>query len=326
MSEQRIAADFAAMGVDPVPEPAAPAPAPVEPAPSGSAADLAPLDQGTDPAPAPGAPAEPAEPAVPEPVAKPSASDRIHELTAARRAERARADQAERANRELRETLDRMNATLERLTPQQSAATPTEAARPKREEFADPDDYQVALTDWAAERHAKRIAADFRAQQEEQRREAEATAARQRQEEQQRTVHQGYQTRRAEFMKEHPDYIEVAENEGTPASGPMLQVLLTHDHGPAIAYWLGQNQDEAARIANLPDPAMQLVEMGMIAASVRRQNGAAATPVNPRPAPIVPVRSTSSAAPRSVNDMSMDEVMASVQAEANARAKSGGRL
>ncbi|HEV2098335.1 MAG TPA: hypothetical protein VGR45_05355 [Stellaceae bacterium] len=326
MSEARIAADMAAMGVDPAPESVpAPEPAP-EPAPSGTAADLAPTsDQEVDPAPAPGAPVDP-EPE-PAPAAKPTASDRIHELTAARRAERARADQAERQNRELRETLDRMNATLERLAPATTAAPPpAEAQRPKREEFGDPDEYQVALTDWAAERHARRIAADFRAQQEEQRREAEAAATRQRQEEQQRTVHQGYQSRRAEFMKEHPDYVDIAENEGTPASGPMLQVLLTHEQGPAIAYWLGQNQDEAARIANLPDPAMQLVEMGMIAASVRRPNGRVAQPATPRPAPIVPIRSTGSAAPRSVNDMSMDEVMASVQAEANARAKSGGRL
>lgn len=320
MSEERIAADFAAMGVDPAPEPA-----PSEPAVTGTAADLAPLDQPAvvPETPAPDAPAEPVEPTVPDTPARPTAADRIHELTAARRAERQAREAAERQNRELRETLDRMNATLERLAPATPAVTaPTETARPQRQDFDDPDAYQVALTDWATERHTRRIAAEFEKREDDRRREAEAAAARQRQEEQQRTVHQGYQTRRADFMKEHPDYIEVAENETTPASGPMLQVLLTHDQGPAMAYWLGQNQDEAARIANLPDPAMQLVEMGMIAASLRRP---AAQPVNPRPAPIVPIRSTGSAAPRSINDMSMEEIDQMYKNEMIAKAKSGGR-
>lgn len=124
-------------------------------------------------------------------------------------------------------------------------------------------------------------------------------------------------------MKEHPDYVEVAESELTPASGPMLQILLTHEQGPAIAYWLGQHQDEAARIANLPDAALQLVEMGVIAASLRRPNGAVPTP--PRPAPIVPVRTVASAAPRSINDMSMEEMDEMYRKEMATKAKSGGR-
>jgi hypothetical protein len=330
MSEARLAADMAAMGADP-PSPApAPEPAPaVDPEPA-TAADLAPEPEPT------------AEPAA-EPVAEPAAStdrpprtgngmqDRMHELTRRAREEKQAREAAERRETELKAALDRMAATLEKLapperpTPQTGADTP----RPQARDFADPDEYQVALTEWASERTARRVNEEYRRGEEERRREVQQAEDRRREQERIQTIDAGYQSRRAKFMAEHPDYPEVAENESTIVSNPMIHILKTNELGPAMAYWLGQNPTESERIAHLtlpdgtPDLAAQIFEMGLIAAAVRRPNGATSAPTAPRPAVINPVRAIGTASPRNQNDKSMEEMDADYRNEMKARI--GGR-
>src|SRR5215472_16992594 len=136
MSESRVAADVAAMSggqggeITSLP---APAPEPV-PVPAPTAAD--PAEPAT---PEPATVTEPTadqlaqEPAAdpkPEPTAQPrernGLADRNYEL-------RQRARAAEQREAEMRATLDRMNAALERLAPAtQPSATPTEATMPRR--------------------------------------------------------------------------------------------------------------------------------------------------------------------------------------------------
>src|SRR5260221_12946246 len=86
----------------------------------------------------------------------------------------------------------------------------------------------------------------------------------------------------------------------------MAQSIARLDNGPAIAYHLGKNPKEAARIAALPNP-MQLIEMGKLSATL-------AAPKSPEvsrtPKPIKPLGSKASAGPKLISEMSMDEYAA----------------
>ena len=84
-------------------------------------------------------------------------------------------------------------------------------------------------------------------------------------------------------------FAEVAEQDGLQISLPMARAIMMEDNGPAVAYHLGQNPEEAARIAAIPDPLRQTVEMGKIFAALapateprqQAQPSKAPPPVNP---------------------------------------------
>jgi hypothetical protein len=53
------------------------------------------------------------------------------------------------------------------------------------------------------------------------------------------------------FRAEHPDYDAVARNPALPITQQVAEVILETDDPPAIAYYLGQNPEEAAAIAQM---------------------------------------------------------------------------
>jgi hypothetical protein len=53
------------------------------------------------------------------------------------------------------------------------------------------------------------------------------------------------------FRAEHPDYDAVARNPALPITQQVAEVILETDDPPAIAYYLGQNPQEAAAIAQM---------------------------------------------------------------------------
>ena len=80
-----------------------------------------------------------------------------------------------------------------------------------------------------------------------------------------------WNARRTEAAGRYEDYEAVAESPKTPMSMPMTHAIVNSKFGPDIAYWLGQNRDEAARIAAMPNPIRQALAIGRVEARVRRQ-------------------------------------------------------
>lgn len=80
---------------------------------------------------------------------------------------------------------------------------------------------------------------------------------------------QAWATKVNESMARFPDYAEVVDrNPNFPQfSDEFVDLVKDHDNGPAFAYWLGKNPDEARRIASLP-PVRQALELGRIEAKV----------------------------------------------------------
>ena len=79
-----------------------------------------------------------------------------------------------------------------------------------------------------------------------------------------------WHARRKEASGRYTDYEAVAESPKTPMSVPMTHAIVNSKFGPDIAYWLGQNRDEAARIAAMPNPIRQALAIGRVEARVRR--------------------------------------------------------
>lgn len=144
-------------------------------------------------------------------------------------------------------------------------ATPAEP-RPTRADFDDPDSYDEALTAWAQREGERKAAAALEA---ERRAEAEAEA-KEAQESQDRALNEVWEARKAEAEARYPDYKEVAEADNLPISPTMAGAIVSATNGPDVAYWLGRNPDEAARIAALGNPMQQVFAVAEIAARLKQ--------------------------------------------------------
>jgi hypothetical protein len=105
---------------------------------------------------------------------------------------------------------------------------------------------------------------------------------------------EAYTEREERVRDKYDDFEQVAYNPKVPITEAMAATIKAADNGPEVAYFLGQNLDEAKRISKLP-VYQQPYEIGKIEARL-----AAAPPVKKTtsaPAPIVPVSSKSSGIP-----------------------------
>lgn len=198
-----------------------------------------------------------------------------------RRAADERADRAE-------STAARTLAALENITKAQGGTKPADVSdpRPIREKFDTPDKYDDALIEWSA-RHATRTAEAELAKT--RTAEIDAQKAQDAQRQNDKLVAE-WNERKAVFMKDHPDFEDVAESDDVKITMSMSYAILNDEAGPALAYFLGENHDEAERISKL-SPARQATELGRIAARLT------AKPVStPKPAPIKPLGSRATAA------------------------------
>lgn len=104
----------------------------------------------------------------------------------------------------------------------------------------------------------------------------------------------GHETRQsfhqavAEFKKTNPDFEEVAFNESVPINEPMVAAIVGSAKGPQVAYFLGKNPDEAARIARL-DPLSAAREIGKLEEKLA---GPPPKNVTQAPKPLKPVSQT----------------------------------
>lgn len=97
------------------------------------------------------------------------------------------------------------------------------------------------------------------------------------------TIAQQYATREAEYVASHPDYPEAVEAfVSVVGENPQLaEVLMTSDHGPAVAHYLGSHLDEAASIAAMP-PHLAAAAVARIEARVTPKP----KPATSTPAPV----------------------------------------
>lgn len=220
-------------------------------------------------------------------------------------------DELARSKREAEENLRRALEALERANggkKPEAAPVATEPVDDIGEEptppvFEDPDQYQrdMALyTKQVVERTTKLQLKAVETQRQTKATEEANRAA-------QMAHAQAWQARRTKALEEMPDYADVAENPAVSISNTMAIAITSSDHGPKLAYHLGQHPEVAERIAKM-QPAMQLMELGKLEAQIT-----APKPVKTSKAP-EPIRhQTGSGAPqaKSIEDMSMDEYAAS---------------
>lgn len=125
------------------------------------------------------------------------------------------------------------------------------------------------------------------------------------------------------FRAAHPDYDVIARNPALPITQQVAEIILETDDPPAIAYYLGQNPQEAAAIAQMT-PHQIGRAIGRIEAKLSAPP-AAETTRQPEPRTVTkapPPVTTLSGAPtikKNVDDMSMAEYDAHRRAERKAK-------
>lgn len=271
-------------------------------------------------------------PASDEPAKKPAkgVQKRLDELTRQREEAERRAKAAEE---NLRLALERKPA--EPAKPQEEPAKPVqdedpEPQRPLRANFQDPDAYDAAMLDYAdkkAEHTARKAVREDRVLQDTERRKAAVA-------EHVRKVNETYNTRVEEAKKEYADFAEVAQADDVHITQFMADAIILHEQGPKIQYFLGKNKAEAKRISEL-SPQAQLIELGVIAASLRAAPAKAEPqppvaevkpkPISQAPKPIDPAPAGKAEVTKSVDEMSMDEYAAMRKPQLQAERRPGRR-
>jgi hypothetical protein len=219
---------------------------------------------------------------------------RLGELSGERDAARA---EAEEARNRAAEAERRLAEFEQRAQAAQAAQLHQEELKPpKREDFEDPDAYADALTDYKVEKRLR----ERDAQQAESLRQQTVQT-------QEEVLNKRWSAAVADVKARLPDYDQVT-NSDIQISGAMAHAMREASNGPEIAYHLGKNPDEAARIAALP-PVQALMEVGRISAQLA---GQAKKPVSRTAAPISTV-SGGERATVSLQDMSMDDYVKAQQ-------------
>lgn len=123
---------------------------------------------------------------------------------------------------------------------------------------------------------------------------------------------EAYHDREEDARTKYEDFEQVAYNPKLPISNAMAETIQASDVGPDIAYYLGSNPKEAARIASLNSPILQAKEIGRIEAKIASEPILRKT--TSAPPPIAPISGRSSGSPsydttdpRSIKNMSTSE-------------------
>lgn len=228
------------------------------------------------------------------PKAKPTARDRIAEVIAERNAERERTKAA----------ADAAEFWRKKALGEPDAPTETTAAKPppKLADFEyDHDRWADAHAKWTEDQVEMRAQAA-----------AQRLLEQQSQTNAQRTVIQQFESREAEFEKTHPDYRAVT---GDPrlaefATPTIAQVMAVSEHGPALGYHLATNPEELVRISRL-SPLQQAQALGRIEATLSKAPTPAKKTVSITRAPAPPSPVGGAVPSKKLEDMDINEYMAS---------------
>lgn len=160
---------------------------------------------------------------------------------------------------------------------------------PVADSFTDPEEYAQALAlQKAQELVAQRDAAK-----------------------QQAEIMEAYADSEEKVRDKYDDYDQVARNPNVPITEVMAEAIYASDVGPEVAYYLGTNIKEAARISRL-SPFLQAKEIGKIEAKLASDPPVKKTSNAPAPISPVTARSTGPTShdttdPRSVKSMTTSQ-------------------
>jgi hypothetical protein len=116
---------------------------------------------------------------------------------------------------------------------------------------------------------------------------------------------QVFEARETLVREQYPDYDAIARNPNVQITNAMAEVIYDSERGPEIAYHLGKNPAEAARIAGLPT-IRQAAELGKLEAKL------SAPKPTPKlaPDPVKPVTGINAGGSKDPAKMSMAEYIA----------------
>jgi hypothetical protein len=221
-------------------------------------------------------------------------------------------DPEEKKRHRTREYINRQNRTIGELRAQLEMERQQKAAPvPQTQQTVSPDEptleahnydivaYQRAHTAWAI----KQARSEWESQTKQQ---AEQT--------QEQTTWQSYEQRAAEFAADHPDFLEVVNSIKYPLLKTVQAAIAAHPQGAALAYHLGQNDDDAFQIASI-QPHLAVAAVERLASRLAAPQGQTKPiPITsaPPPPPRVGGRSPTSVAPEKMTD---DEWLARERAQ-----------
>ena len=171
----------------------------------------------------------------------------------------------------------------------QAEAQTLRSTPPVADSFTDPEEYAQALAlQKAQELVAQRDAAK-----------------------QQAEIMEAYADSEEKVRDKYDDYDQVARNPNVPITEVMAEAIYASEVGPEVAYYLGTNIKEAARISRL-SPFLQAKEIGKIEAKLASDPPVKKTSNAPAPISPVTARSTGSTShdttdPRSVKSMTTSQ-------------------
>lgn len=192
-----------------------------------------------------------------------------------------------------READRRIAEALQQRPPEQPEAP---ADRPKPEAFKTTEEYVEAVAEWKTGQVIKKLETE-RQQKEAERRQVESAQA----------LEATWQESVSKAEEKYDDFAQVTNNPQLPISPVMAQAIKASSVGAEVAYFLGKNPDEAARIARLP-AFLAVKEMGKLEAKVEAAPPEAPKKPSAAPAPIKPINGKVGAgsAPETTDPKSLD--------------------
>lgn len=186
-----------------------------------------------------------------------------------------------------------------------------EPARPTRDQFDTPENYDAAIDTWTAAK-SERAVARAAAEQQRQQQEQVQRDIQQQQFEQISALQRSWTTKRTAAIAAHPDYVEVAEASTVVIQEATAMAIMAADNGGDIAYHLGKNPQEAASIAALP-PLHQLIAVGQLSARLAKSSQ---PEVSRAPEPIDPISGSRATVTRPAREPTMEEIAAAERTRA----------
>lgn len=196
-----------------------------------------------------------------------------------------RKEALERYRKEAEEANKRAQEAEARLRELREAGEKTQP--PKESDFKSYEEYQAALSGfYAMQQLDGREAARIQKEQEAHRQELERIQAQQRAE-----VDQAWSAQVADAKAMYADFDKVALADNVPIAPHVAEIIRHMDSGAHVAYHLGLNHAEAARISQLPPvfAAMELAKIEVRASAPRPRTTTQApdpiAPIKPKAAP-----------------------------------------
>lgn len=204
----------------------------------------------------------------------------------------ARNYQLQETNAQLQERLDRIER---RLAGENAPAKPTVSGAPKLDDFKnDPDPWDSYYK--ALARYEAKSLLD----------EDKKSTAQQNEQQQTQKIFDSYNKKVTEARAKYEDFDEIVGQSDIPIPQAVQLAIVEMENGPDVAYYLGQNPEEAAKLVSMT-PLAAVRAIGRIETSLASNDSSETKPVSRAAAPIRPVGASSTRSTRSLEEMSQKE-------------------